>query len=343
MKPWWPIDSVIVFFLIALFVSAGLLYQAAGDHRDAQRYPPPGHVVSVPSGAQLHVHAEGRATSPTVVFESGISGSCLSWATVQPLVANFAHAISYDRAGLGWSGGTLTPRTIDNMAAELAAALDAEQIAQPYVLVGHSFGGLLVQTFAHTYPSRVAAIVMIDPVTQSGWAQADAREMQRLQMGARLSRRGAWLARFGVVRAALSLLMAGGTLLPKTIARASAGQGNSAIQRLISEVQKLPPQKQPIVAAQWSRARSFRAMASYLECLPTSARQALDRPAPAAIPLVVLSAESSTDAEQAERQAWVAGRLNSHHERIPGTGHWLQLERPELVAAVIRDVLLRVR
>ncbi len=334
---------MIALLIVAAFLGAGLLFQIAGDFLDARRYPPPGQRVEVPGGAKLHLYSQGDAARPTVVFEAGVSGSCLSWASVQPLVAEFAQAVIYDRAGLGWSTGVLTPRTVANMVSELAAALDAARIAAPFVLVGHSFGGILIQAFAHTYPDRIAGLVMVDPVAQAEWAQAGARQMHRLRMGARLSRRGALLARFGVVRAALSLLMLGGTRLPRMLARASAGQGNSVIERLISEVRKLPAKAQPIVAAHWSRASSFRAMAAYLECLPHSARSALIMPVPREIPLVILSAANATPDELAEREEWVAASTQGRHIQVEGTGHWLQLERPDLVAAVVREVLTRVR
>ncbi len=258
-------------------------------------------------------------------------------------MAEFVHAVSYDRAGLGWSTGSLTPRTVTNMVAELAAALEAAKLRSPYVLVGHSFGCLLIQAFAHAYPARTAALVMVDPVTQTGWAQASAIQIRRLNAGARLARRGAWLACFGIVRAALSLLVAGGTKFPKLVARASAGQGNSVIERLIGEIRKLPPETHPMIAAHWSRARSFTALAAYLECLPSSARQALKMPLPAEIPLTILSAASATTDELAERAAWVAASQNACHIRVEGTGHWLQLERPELVASVIHDAVSGVR
>jgi len=334
---------VIAIFLLAAILACGLLFQSAGDAFDAHRYPAPGRLIELPSGANLHVYSQGRTGAPAVIFEAGISGSCLSWSTVQPLVAGFAHAVSYDRAGLGWSTGALTPRTVANMIAELEAALTAAQVTPPYILVGHSFGCLLMQAFAHTHPAKSAAVILVDPVTQSGWANADAQALRRLRMGARLSRRGGWLARFGVVRAALALLVSGGTTIPKLVARASAGQGNSVIERLISEVRKLPAEAQPIVAAHWSRARSFSAMAAYLENLPPSARTAMKLPVPREIPLVILSAANATAEEMAERASWAAAHPNALHTQIAGTGHWLQLERPQFVTDTIRETLLRVR
>jgi len=308
-----------------------------------RRYPPPGLLVDLPNGSKIHVHRQGSAVGPSVIFEAGIAGTSLGWALLQPLVAEFAQAVSYDRPGLGWSTGPLTPRTVANIVAELAAALQTAQVEPPYILVGHSFGGLLVQAFAHTHPSDISALVMLDPVTQSGWANADDQRLRHLNTGVRLSRRGAWLARFGVVRAALTLLTSGGTKLSKLLARASAGQGNSVIERLIGEVRKLPPEVQPVIASHWSRPRSFTAMAAYLECLPACAREALTMPVPPEIPLVILSAATASESELAERAAWVAANRNSRHLQVEGTGHWLQLERPDLIASVIRDLILRVR
>jgi pimeloyl-ACP methyl ester carboxylesterase len=285
----------------------------------------------------------GSAAGPTVVFEAGISGSSLSWANVQPLVAEFANAVAYDRAGLGWSAGALTPRTVAHMVGELAAGLEVLGVSRPYLLVGHSFGGLLVQTFAHTYPERTAGVVMVDPVTQAGWVSASPEQLGRIRMGARLSRRGAVLAQIGIVRMALLLLMSGGKGAAQTVSRASSGKANSLIERLVGEVQKLPKKLHPVVAAHWSRARAFKAMAAHLECLPATARTAVTMPVPRNIPLAILSAETATAEEVAEREEWVSANQFGRHIQVARCGHWLQLDRPDLVADVVREMLTRVR
>ncbi len=184
---------------------------------------------------------------------------------------------------------------------------------------------------------------MVDPVTQSSWANASDEQLRRLRAGARLARRGAWLAQMGIVRAALAMLMGGGRKFPKLVGRASAGQGNGVIERLIGEVGKLPPETHGMIAAHWSRASSFRTLAAYLECLPASARQALTMPVPAEIPLTILSAANATRDELAERATWTAANQNAQHRQVEGTGHWLQLDRPDLVAAAIREAVSGVR
>jgi pimeloyl-ACP methyl ester carboxylesterase len=333
-------------FFLALVAGAALLavpflYQAAGEFSDARRFPPLGELVQS-GGVRLHLHRQGSG-SPAVLFEAGIAGSLLGWALVQPQVAKFASTVSYDRAGLGWSDGCATPRTVDGMIAELSGALKQANIPGPYILVGHSFGGLLIRAFAHARPQDVAGMVFVDPVTIRGWAEPTADQLWRVQVGAKLSRRGALLARIGLVRAVLSMLIAGGKWLPKLVARVSAGQGVSTLERLAGEVSRLPDDVRPMVRAHWSRAQTFQAMASYLECLPGCAREAAEIPMPAGIPFAILSAGSATAEEVAEREAWVAGSGLGRHLRLPGTGHWLQLEVPEVVVETVRALVVAVR
>jgi pimeloyl-ACP methyl ester carboxylesterase len=333
-------------FFFALVVCAALLaapflYQAAGERSDARRFPPLGELVES-GGVRLHLHRQGKG-SPAVLFEAGIAGSLLGWALVQPQVAEFATTLSYDRAGLGWSDECATPRTVDCMLAELTSALKQAKIPGPYILVGHSFGGLLIRAFAHARPQDVAGMLFVDPVTLRGWAQPTANQLWRLQVGAKLSRRGALLARIGVVRAVLSILISGGKWLPKLVARASAGQGLSTLERLAGEVSRLPAEVRPMVRAHWSRPKTFQAMAAYLECLPGCARQTLEMPLPAGIPFVILSAGSATAGEIAERKAWVSASVFGRHQRLEGTGHWLQLETPEALVEAVRELVMRYR
>jgi pimeloyl-ACP methyl ester carboxylesterase len=329
---------VILFvLLLAAMFAAALAYEGLGEHLDDRRLPPPGRLIDI-GKCRLHVHSEGTGT-PAVILESGIAASSLSWALVQPKIARFARVLSYDRAGLGWSSACKTPRTVEAMLSELATVLEKADCRGPFILVGHSFGGLLVRAFAHFRPGDVAGLILVDPVSLSGWADCEPNQLRRLGAGVKLSRRGATLARFGVVRAILAILAAGGRWLPKAVAHASAGRGSSVIERLIGEVRRLPAELHPMVRAHWSRAKSFQAMAGYLDCLPESARIAQQMPIPAEIPLIVLSASTATDAELEERESWVAMSESGRHVRVKDTGHWIQLEQPDAVVAAVRELL----
>src|SRR6185437_4833919 len=98
----------------------------------------PGTLVDV-GGFRLHLHSEGDG-APAVIFDAALGGSSLSWALVQPRVAAFTRACSYDRAGFGWSDAGPMPRTASEIAKELHALLAAAGGKPPYILVGHSFG-----------------------------------------------------------------------------------------------------------------------------------------------------------------------------------------------------------
>ena len=132
--------------VIALLIASGIAYQVLTERTDALRFPAPGRLVDV-GGHQRHLYELGTG-SPAVVLESGISASSLNWRTVQVEVAKFARVCSYDRAGLGWSELCNQPCTPASLATQLHSLLHAAAVPAPYILVGHSFGGLIVRAFA---------------------------------------------------------------------------------------------------------------------------------------------------------------------------------------------------
>ncbi len=315
----------------------GFVYQQCGAWLDRRTFTPPGRLVRV-SGCELHVWEQGTG-APAVVFESGIAASSLSWAYVQTELAQSLRTISYDRAGLGWSKLPRTPYALELLVRHLEDVLAKTRIDGPYILVGHSFGGLLVRAFAAAHPQNVKGLVLVDPVSIAYWAAASPRDLQRLKIGASFSRRGALLARFGVVRFALAAASLRNRRITAAIARVSAGKATSTLNRLVGEVLKLPPSALPVLRAEWSVPKCFEAMARHLEILPQCAAAAAAMDLQEDIPLVILSAATATEAELHERDRWVANRAHSKHCVIPGTGHWLHLERPDLVAAAVREIV----
>ena len=119
---------------------------------------------------------------------------------MQPAVAAFTTACAYDRAGFGWSDAGPMPRTAGRIADELHALLGAANIAPPYVLVGHSFGGLSIRAYATSHPEDVAGLVFVDPAHPEDWREPSAADRERLQRGVALCRRGVVAARLGSPR-----------------------------------------------------------------------------------------------------------------------------------------------
>lgn len=146
--------------LAALVLLAGLAFQWCATKLDERRYPMHGVLVDV-NGHRMHLDCRGEG-SPTVVFDAGLGDSASTWALVQPGVAQFTRACSYDRPGLGWSQASSGPRDSRHVAQELGELLAKAHIAGPYVLVGHSFGGYNQLVFQSLHPDQVVGMVLVD-------------------------------------------------------------------------------------------------------------------------------------------------------------------------------------
>ena len=100
--------------------------------------------------------------SPIVVFENGLAGHKEVWNEVVPTITADHAVFAYDRPGVGHSSETLRPRDGDTIVEDLRALLQSRHLSPPYVLVGHSAGGLYLQLYARRYPMEVAALVLVD-------------------------------------------------------------------------------------------------------------------------------------------------------------------------------------
>lgn len=121
--------------------------------------PPPGRLVEA-GGLSLHIRCVGPATGgPTVILEAGAGDYSNRWTAVQDLLAPRIRSCAYDRAGLGWSGGTQEESLSENNRG-LQALLAAADVRGPYVLVGHSLGALMVRRYFSRYPDGVIGMVL---------------------------------------------------------------------------------------------------------------------------------------------------------------------------------------
>ena len=147
--------------MLALVISAMLLQTSL---------PQTAQVLNI-NGQRIRIILKGRG-SPPVVFESGLGEDANTWAAVQPEVAKFTTTLAFDRPGLGASAPTQAPRDGVTLAGELHVVAHSAGLSAPYLLVGHSLGGAVIQLFADRYPSEVAGLILIDP--------EDGRIVQRL-------------------------------------------------------------------------------------------------------------------------------------------------------------------
>ena len=327
--------------ILALLLAFGAVYQAVGTARDRRRFPPPGRLVRI-NKRLMHIYVTGKGT-PTVLLESGMGASCLSWVYVQPAVAEFSHAVSYDRAGHGWSDPAHEPRTAEQIAQELHALLDATGVPGPYVLVGHSFGGYVTRAFAHLYREDVVGLVLVDSIHPAEWENPTREQLRVISVGLRYARIAAWLARLGVIRFCLARVAQGSPRMAWAAANAFGASVSTTVQRIAGEIRKLPAPMLPIVRAFWSQPKNFISLGQHVAALPVSAAQAAAVNSLGDLPLVVLSGDHHP-APHADWQRDLA-QLSSRGVHIVAgeSGHWIHLDRPELVTQVIREVVAAAR
>ena len=156
--------GLLIFLSIVLI--SGIIYQTAASEADQRNYPPPGNLVNV-DGYKMHIYCMGEG-SPAVILDSANMGTVSNWAWIQPEIAKTNRVCAYDRADSGWSDVSPQPNDTLRNAEALHTLLQNSGVSSPYVLVGHSFGGLYVRMFAERYPDEVTGMVFIEGTLPDG-------------------------------------------------------------------------------------------------------------------------------------------------------------------------------
>ena len=298
--------------VLVLALVAATTVQWVLSHLAFERNSAPGEMVVV-DGRQVHLLCQGQG-SPAVILESGIPGISLGWASVMEDIASFARVCAYDRAGYGWSEAGPEPRTISNITTELRELLRTAGVDPPYVLAGHSFGGLVVQLYASRFPDEVAGMVLVDS------SHPD------------LARRTGDLDRMGRVAFRLKLLA------PLGIARLmiDAPSGNPE-----SRPGSVRAMEKEVLAT----TRSFRAVASEMKGLRESLNQtAENRPRLGWKPLVVLTeGRRKMEFWHAMQEQFTELSDSSEWQVVNGAGHFIHQDEPGIVVDAVRRVVESAR
>jgi pimeloyl-ACP methyl ester carboxylesterase len=306
----WLLRAAAVLGAVGL-ASAG--YQAAAEAADRRKYPPPGRMVDV-GGRSLHLIDMG-AGSPAVVIVQALGTNALDFLGFYRSLASEARVCVYDRAALGWSDPPRPGRrTHDVMARELHDLLAAAGISPPYVLVGHSLGGIIARRFAVRYPADVAGMVLIDSSHED--------QVRRLRAEGRWSNPPVSTVRHALKRGTRLLFL--------------------GLYRLLSreDVSDVPPEYAGAARAVGLTSRARRAD---LRELLLTLRSHGSVPDLGSLPLTVLTA-ANRDATWNAMQAELATiSTESTHIVADFGGHFLQRDNPELVSTAIREMLTRVR
>jgi pimeloyl-ACP methyl ester carboxylesterase len=305
---------------------------------------PPGPLIDI-GGVKLHIYRTGAGT-PSVILESALGGSYISWALVQPDLTRLTHVVSYDRAGFGWSGEGLRPRTAGRVADELHLLLERAGVPPPFVLVGHSFGGLVIQIFAARHRADVAGLVLVDTAHPEDWLAPALKEQLKIARGLELCRYGTTAARFGVARLVSALGAVGLFRVLRTMATMSkSGSFSRDDEGLFAPVWRLPDEPRKLLRRFWTQRSFFETMGNQIETIGGSAAETLDAKVGGFgdLPLVTISRTNPGD-HRLRQQAALAGlSTRGRHVIAANSGHWIPLDEPSIVIQAIKDVVAEVR
>lgn len=167
---------------VAAIAVIGNAFIARAAHANDAAYARPQQRIDIGigngKGHHLNLYCIGSGT-PTVLFESGLADWGFSWSLVQAQIATLTRACVYDRAGLGYSDAAYRASTSSNMVDDLHHLLHAAHLAPPYLLVGHSLGGLNVRLYADRFRDEIAGMVLVDPTHEDGIRRIDAQQNNR--------------------------------------------------------------------------------------------------------------------------------------------------------------------
>jgi pimeloyl-ACP methyl ester carboxylesterase len=322
--------------LLAALIAAGFLYQWFGAHYDRWRFAAAGRWINIGGGRRLYLLEKG-AGEATVLFEAGIAATNLNWFHIQETVSRFAATASYDRSGLGWSSPSRTARTPSNLAAELHELLLGAGLKPPFILVGHSFGGLVIRRFALLYPEEVASIVLVDPLRCEEWLPLDPAKQAKLDRGIRLAGFAIPIARLGLARLAVTSLLCRSGRIADRLAGAAGEGGLHVLGRIKDEVGKMPREVWPIVAAHWSRPSYYAGMRNHVAAVPETLLEMQDAEPIRGIPVLLLTPGKSSPLSEDCLQ-----KIGDTVKQViaPASAHWIHLDEPELVIQSIREMVI---
>lgn len=312
---WLQRGALAVVLAVLALGASGLLYQYVGSEMDRRALPAPGQLYDV-GGYKLHLYCTGPENSgnPTVILETLSGGASPYWAWVQPEIAKTTRVCSYDRAGRAWSEPTTKPLSLEQTVGDLHTLLERGQVKPPYVLVGHSIGGVYVRQFVRAYPQQVLGVVLVDAAHPDQFARFPALRAEGdayLQQSAIFP----WLARFGVFRLYFAT---GGEI----------------------DFQDLPPLEHAQVAWLWSSPEYFESQRAENLAGPRIFADAHTLGALGNLPLAVVTRGNGLDEDWAGLQKELAAlSTNSVHTIIPDSTHASLAFNPDHARATSAAIL----
>ena len=313
-RPWLRIVVRSLLILVVMLATAGFVFENISEARDRRFNRMPGQLIDI-GGYRMHIDCTGQG-GPVVVLDAGLGDSYISWRKVQPEIAKFTRVCSYDRAGLGYSDSSPHQRTSKVFVEELHTLLHNSGVTGPFILVGHSMGGFDVRLYNSLYPGDVAGIVLVD---------SSHPDQQKRFPPALNDLDATWIREEEFMEFAM----------PFGIPRLLGFCGHNAHVR-----------------AAECNFHNVREGVAELKAISESAAQAAKAGSLGDLPLAVLSHDPNLpqpdlpeDLVKPTNDAWQQmqaelARLSSRGTQViaKGSGHYIQLDRPDLVIEAVRSV-----
>lgn len=284
------------------------------------QFQPMGRLVTTDAG-RMHLLCLGekQAGVPTVLLEAGTGDNHLTWYSLQQELSKLALVCAYDRLGYGWSDAAGSRRDIDSISGDLESLLKSARIEPPYLLVGHSFGGLVLRYFAAQNPDEITALLLVDSTPAATL----------------LERQSGWRKPLLLVPPSLTFL---GAILEATGFYPWLVQAGAVDQFAV--VAALPVMLRPQAEALYNRYRTLATSAEEQLFLARSSRLALEKGLPDGLPVIALvsSSEGIPEMLPVIQSEFISLTQRSRVLLVP-EGHYVHLENPAMVAEQVKHLL----
>lgn len=316
-------------------MACGFGYQTLANAYDRRVVLPPGQLIKTDNGSQ-HLYCTGERDNarPTVVLEGGLGAPALLWALVQPEIAKHTRVCSYDRAGYGWSDESSHKRDALELATELRELLRQAGEQPLFILVGHSFGGIIARVYAATYPTEVAGMILVDARHESTFERMPAEFLE-------VDERNLRNARLLQLSTPLGFTRLAGTL--------------GWLDHFETYLEPLPDDMEKAAwALMINNPHHWNTAVAEREAINVSYTQAETAHLPGTLPLIVLSAENGADAWRSSndradsntRDLWMElqGELSgltaaSQWIIVKDSGHYIYFDQPSAIVDAVVSML----
>ena len=312
-----------LFILLLMPIPVGIVWQFLARRLESGKYLPLGKLTDV-DGHFMHIYCTGEG-SPTVILEGGVPEWSIHWQKVQPEIATFTRVCSYDRAGYGWSDVGPGPRTAKKIVDELHTLLRNSGEQGPFVYVAHSFWGPAALLYQQTYPFKIVGMVLIEAWSPDLFTPVP-----------------------DVITQALPLAQTLHSIAPLGQVRLVGELGILPLADML-QAKLLPAELQPVYKAAYYDDGMWGTMYEEYSAMNESGLQTQGIASLGDLPLIVVKAGNRPADDYPSDEVWDATQeslagLSSQGELVIAetSGHFVQLENPELVVEAIRRVVEKV-